>query len=191
MNYDDSELKNLIEAAIFVAEQPLTVSQIKQQLFGELAISSKKIKLIIEKLQQDYANRGVHLVELANGYRFQTSTALSEPLANLFQERPMKLSQALLETLALIAYKQPITRGEIEDVRGVSVSSQIIKTLTERHWVHVVGHKEVPGRPALYATTSEFLQYFSLSSLAQLPQVMPITEFSLSESLKQPQETEA
>ncbi len=115
---------------------------------------------------------------MASGYRFQTPSDLSEDLAHLYQEKAPKYSRAILETLALIAYKQPITRGEIEDIRGVAVSSQIIKTLTDRHWIKTVGHKEVPGRPVLYASTQEFLDYFSLTSLDQLPTLMPITDIA-------------
>lgn len=183
--------EQLIEAALFTSEKPLTVKKIKQLLFSSAPVSVKKIQSIINKLQQDYANRGVHLVELASGYRFQTAPQLSERLSLLLSDKPVKISQATLETLALIAYKQPITRGEIEDIRGVSVSSQIIKSLSEREWIKITGHREVPGRPALYATTARFLDYFSLTSLAQLPQVMPIAEFSSSEDSPQPQETEA
>ena len=117
----------------------------------------------------DYRPRGIQLVEVASGYRFQSLDSLSPWLSRLWQETSPRYSRAMLETLALIAYRQPITRGEIEQVRGVAVSSNIIKTLTEREWIKVVGHKEVPGRPALYATTKQFLDYFSLKSLSDLP----------------------
>jgi len=177
----DQDLQPLLEAAFFVAESPLSIQDIKQTLLMNYKVSSKRIKLAIEALQLDYQERGVHLVKVARGYRFQTAQAHSEDLAALFKERTPRYSRALLETLALIAYKQPITRGEIEDIRGVAVSSYIIKTLLERNWVKIVGHKEVPGRPALYATTKEFLDYFSLSSLAQLPELMPLPELSLNE----------
>jgi segregation and condensation protein B len=114
----------------------------------------------------------VNLVKLASGYRFQAAANLGQWLTNLLYEKPAKYSRALLETLAIIAYKQPITRGEIENVRGVSVSSNIVRTLVERNWIKVVGHKEVPGRPSLYGTTNEFLDYFSLTSLSQLPELI-------------------
>mgnify|MGYP000300713366 CR=1 FL=1 len=178
----DEQLKPLLEAALFVAESPLSLKDIKESLLINYKVSSKRIKLAVEQLQQDYQNRGVELVKVARGYRFQTAQTHSEDLAGLFKERTPRYSRALLETLALIAYKQPITRGEIEDVRGVAVSSYIIKTLLERNWVKIVGQKEVPGRPALYATTGEFLDYFSLASLAQLPELMPLPELSLTES---------
>ena len=120
-------------------------------------------------LELDYRPRGIQLKEVASGYRFQSLDSLSPWLSRLWQESSPKYSRAMLETLALIAYRQPITRGEIEQVRGVAVSSNIIKTLTEREWIKVIGHKEVPGRPALYATTKQFLDYFSLKSLSDLP----------------------
>lgn len=119
----------------------------------------------------DYQERGVQLRKVASGYRFQTRAELGDIISNLWQEKPTKYSQALLETLALIAYRQPITRGDIEEIRGVSVSSQIMKTLQERGWIKVVGQREVPGRPQLYATTPEFLDYFSLQDLAELPDI--------------------
>jgi len=162
----------IVEAAIFAAEQPMTVDKLKQTVFADEVISKAKIKQAIEDLQSKYAQSGVALMKVASGYRFQARQDLSPWLSNLWTEKPTKYSRALLETLALIAYKQPITRGEIENVRGVSVSSNIIRTLTDRSWIKVVGHKEVPGRPSLYATTNEFLDYFSLSSLSQLPELM-------------------
>jgi segregation and condensation protein B len=132
-------------------------------------LSKLAIKHVIDELVLDYQPRGINLLELGSGYRFQTQDSLSEWLGRLWEESAPRYSRAYLETLALIAYRQPITRGEIEQVRGVAVGSNIIKTLTERDWIDVVGHKEVPGRPALYATTKGFLDYFGLASLAQLP----------------------
>lgn len=123
----------------------------------------------LESLQADYAQRGIELVQVASGYRVQVRRELAPWIGRLWEERPPRYSRALLETLALIAYRQPITRGEIEEVRGVAVSTHIVRTLLERGWVRVVGHREIPGRPALYATTKEFLDYFNLSSLAELP----------------------
>jgi segregation and condensation protein B len=127
------------------------------------------LKEVLAELILDYQARGVQLVEVASGYRFQSMDSLSPWLSKLWQEQAPRYSRAMLETLSLIAYRQPITRGEIEDVRGVSVSSHIMKSLSERGWIKVIGHKEVPGRPSLYATTKEFLNYFSLKSLADLP----------------------
>lgn len=195
----DEELKALIEAAIFVADSPLSVQDLKQTVLAQYKVLNKGIITQINELRDSYQNKGIELVKVASGYRFQAVAKYSEDLASLYKERAPRYSRALLETLSLIAYKQPITRGEIEDVRGVSVSSYVVKTLLERNWIVIVGHKEVPGRPALYATTKDFLDYFSLSSLAELPEPltvekMPLTEFSLSDTfvdtLTQPKETE-
>lgn len=183
----EQKLRMLIEAAIFVADSPLSIRKLQQLLLAEYKVSTQRIKDALNALTLDYERKGVQLVKVASGYRFQANAELSEDLASLTKERAPKYSRAILETLALIAYKQPITRGEIENVRGVAVSSNIIKTLMERSWVKVVGHKEVPGKPALYATTKEFLDYFSLNSLEELPELMPIPELSL----EQPPEEES
>ncbi|MDC8831732.1 SMC-Scp complex subunit ScpB [Alteromonas gilva] len=163
------QLTQLIEAAIFVSEQPLSVDKLKNTVLADFTVSDKAIQSALKALALDYRPRGIQLVEVASGYRFQSLDSLSPWLSKLWQESSPKYSRAMLETLALIAYRQPITRGEIEQVRGVAVSSNIVKTLTEREWIKVVGHKEVPGRPALYATTKQFLDYFSLKSLSDLP----------------------
>ncbi|WP_440875421.1 SMC-Scp complex subunit ScpB [Thalassotalea sp. PLHSN55] len=189
-NIDDTKLKKLVEAALFIADKPLTVAILKTSLLADYSVSSARIKAAIAALEQDYKTRGVELIKVASGYRFQTHHSISDDLGHLYKEKTPKYSRALLETLALIAYKQPITRGEIEEVRGVGVSSYIMKTLTERNWVKVVGQKEVPGRPVLYATTKEFLDYFNLSSLAELPDLMPIPELSLDDNLTPIKETE-
>jgi segregation and condensation protein B len=162
----------LIEAAIFASEQPLSVEDLKQNLFENVKISKSQIENHIKQLEKDYSDRGINLKRLATGYRFQVVEEIGPYLGLMWQEKPAKYSRALLETLALIAYKQPITRGEIEDVRGVSVSSNIMRTLLERGWIKSVGHKEVPGRPSLYGTTSVFLDYFSLKSLSELPELI-------------------
>jgi segregation and condensation protein B len=138
-------------------------------ILSDFNVSTQQLNKILHELTEDYAARGIQLHQLASGYSFRSNDALSPFLSRLWQETAPRFSRALLETLALIAYRQPITRGEIEDVRGVAVSSNIIRTLTEREWVRVVGHKEVPGRPALYATTNRFLDYFGLKSLSDLP----------------------
>lgn len=177
------QLQQLIEAALFTSEQPLSLQDLQTGLLGDVSISKKKLQQIIAQLQQDYAGRGVQLTETASGYHFQSRPELSDYLARLWPERSPRYSRAVLETLALIAYRQPITRGEIEDIRGVSVSSQIMRTLVDRHWVKVVGHKEVPGRPGLYATTAEFLDYFGLQNISQLPQLTefrPVSDIELS-----------
>ncbi len=171
----ESQLKQLIEAAIFVSEKPLSQLNIKQTLLADYKVTKKRIIAVIESLQQDYQGRGIELIKVASGYRFQAVSELSEYLAALFKERAPRYSRALLETLSLIAYKQPITRGEIEQIRGVAVSSNIMKTLSERTWIKIVGHKEVPGKPAIYATTDEFLDYFSLTTLTDLPELMALT----------------
>jgi segregation and condensation protein B len=163
------QLKQLVEAAIFVADQPLNQEQLQLTVLEGLEVSKTMLKDTLHELQLDYQARGIQLVEVATGFRFQSMDSLSPWLSKLYQEQAPRYSRAMLETLSLIAYRQPITRGEIEDVRGVSVSSHIMKTLNERGWVKVVGHKEVPGRPALYATTKTFLDYFSLKSLSDLP----------------------
>lgn len=163
------QLKQLIEAAIFVADEPLSKERILSSVLSEFSVSTKQFTTIINELQSDYAARGIQLHELASGYCFRSNDALSPWLSRIWQETAPRFSRAMLETLALIAYRQPITRGEIEDVRGVAVSSNIVRTLTERNWVKIVGHKEVPGRPALYATTSAFLDYFGLNTLNELP----------------------
>ena len=171
---NDVQLMQLVEAAIFAADKPLSTDELQATVLEGLNVSKKRLTDTLARLSQDYAGRGICLTETASGYRFITRPELSEYLARLWPERSSRYSRAVLETLALIAYRQPITRGEIEDIRGVSVSSQIMRTLLERNWVKVVGHKEVPGLPGLYATTKEFLDYFGLKHLNQLP---PLPEF--------------
>ncbi len=170
------QLKQLIEAGVFVADGPLSIEMMKATFLSDFSVSIKQIKKVLAELELDYAPRGIHLVEVASGYRFQSADGLGLLLSKLWQENAPKYSRAMLETLALIAYRQPITRGEIEEIRGVSVSSHIVKSLTERNWVKVIGHKEVPGRPALLATTKIFLDYFSLSTLAELPSAEAFAE---------------
>ncbi|MDT0604562.1 SMC-Scp complex subunit ScpB [Thalassotalea castellviae] len=172
-------LEQLIEAAIFSSVKPLSVKDIKEKLLAHYEVSTPVIKQAITNIEKHYQSRGVYLVEVASGFQFQIKAEHNEDIARLTEEKPQKYSRALLETLALIAYKQPITRSEIEDVRGVAVSSQIIKTLIEREWIKVLGHKEVPGRPSMYGTTKAFLDYFSLKSLEQLPELIPIEESSI------------
>lgn len=172
---NDSQLKQLLEAAIFVNESPLSIDKMRSTILSELDVSSRQLNKSLKELELDYAPRGVKLIKVASGYRFQSDTGLGQLLSKLWQETVPKYSRAMLETLALIAYRQPITRGEIEDVRGVVVSSNIIRALTERQWIKVVGHKEVPGRPALFATTPIFLDYFALKSLGDLPSAEEFT----------------
>jgi segregation and condensation protein B len=166
---NETQLKQLIEAGVFVADRPLSIDAMKNTFLSDFLVSTAQIKEVLAELELDYAPRGIHLVKVANGYRFQSDDDLGTLLSKLWQENAPKYSRAMMETLALIAYRQPITRGEIEEIRGVSVSSHIVKSLSERNWIKVIGHKEVPGRPALLATTKTFLDYFSLSTLAELP----------------------
>lgn len=163
------ELKAIAEAALFAAARPLNLAEL-QGLFEEHERpDTGELRRALAELAQDYAERTLELKEVASGFRFQVRQAYSPWVSRLFEEKPGRYTKAFLETLAIIAYRQPATRGEIEDIRGVSVSSQTIRTLQEREWIQVVGHKEVPGRPALYATTRTFLDYFNLKSLGELP----------------------
>ncbi|WP_338293304.1 SMC-Scp complex subunit ScpB [Planctobacterium marinum] len=173
-----AQLKQIIEAAIFVADKPVTHELLQESILAEFELSKKYLTQLLNEIEKDYADRGIRLVKVASGFRFQSDASLNPWVGRLWQEQVPRYSRALLETLSLIAYRQPITRGEIEQVRGVSVSSNIIKTLMERDWIKSVGHKEVPGRPALYATTSEFLDYFGLKTLAELPSVALFEEQS-------------
>jgi segregation and condensation protein B len=171
-----TELKQIVEAALLAAGKPLSLEQL-QALFDPGSEPDKKeLREITGELAEDYAGRGFELTEVASGYRIQVRSDYAPWVSRLYAERPPRYSRALLETLALIAYRQPITRGEIEDIRGVSVSSNIIKTRTEREWVRVVGHRDVPGKPALYATTKDFLDYFNLKSLSELPTLAEIRD---------------
>lgn len=174
---DANKLKNILEAGLLVAGRTLSLSQL-ESLFqhDDEKPERKEIRAALDSLKEDYSGRGIELVEVASGFRLQSHESVSDWVANLFQEKTPRYSRALLETLVLIAYRQPITRAEIEEVRGVAVSSNIIKTLQERQWVKVLGHKEVPGRPALLGTTKEFLDYFNLKKLDELPSLADIKD---------------
>jgi condensin subunit ScpB len=169
MSYDVEQLQRILEGAILAAGEPLNLDRMISLFEEEEAPSKDELRAALEALRLSCEGRGFQLVEVASGFRFQVIEDLAEWVNRLWEEKPQKYSRAMLETLALIAYRQPITRGDIEEVRGVAVSSHIIKTLVERDWVKVVGHRDVPGRPALYATTRQFLDYFSLKSLEELP----------------------
>jgi segregation and condensation protein B len=163
------ELKTILEALLLAAGEPLTPDRLLA-VFPEAERPDRDtLRAALAELAADYAGRGIALVEVASGFRLQVPKTFSPWVSRLWEERAARYSRALLETLALIAYRQPITRGEIEDVRGVSLSGGIMKALQERGWIKVVGHREVPGRPALYATTRAFLDYFNLRSLSELP----------------------
>jgi segregation and condensation protein B len=182
----DEQLIELIEAAIFVADKPLSKKRLKETVLSDISVSNVRIDKAINGIIEHYQTRGIRLVEVATGFRFQACSSLSPWLSNLWQEKAPKYSRATLETLALIAYRQPITRGEIEQVRGVTVSSNIIKSLQEREWIKVVGYKEVPGKPALYATTKQFLDYFSLSGLNMLPKLPEQHHVKIDQMLNDP-----
>lgn len=181
------EIKRIVEAILFAANKPMSAKQV-QQVFPELEQPElSEIQTAIDSIAEEYQTRPVELRKIASGYRFQVKAELSRWVSRLFDEKPPRYSRALLETLAIIAYRQPVTRGEIEDIRGVSVSSSIIQTLLEREWVRVVAHKEVPGRPGLYGTTKEFLDYFNISTLTELPTLQEVQTLDLSlENTQQP-----
>ena len=173
------ELKQIIEAALFAANEPLSIVELQGVFHLEDRPDKHVIRDAIKELQEECLLRSIELVEVASGYRFQVKSTYSPWVARLWEEKPVKYGRALLETLAIIAYQQPATRGEVEEIRGVAVSTNIIRTLQEREWVRVIGHKEVPGRPALYATTKEFLDYFNLQTLAELPPLASLLDIDL------------
>ncbi len=170
-------LKQIIEGAIMASEQPLSVDQM-MQLFEKNVPERSEVRAVLKEIEKECAERGYELKQVASGYRFQVKTEYGEWVSRLWKEKPPRYSRALLETLALVAYKQPITRGDIEEIRGVAVSTNIMRTLIEREWVRVVGHRDVPGHPALYATTRNFLDYFNLRSLDELPSLSEIKELA-------------
>jgi len=166
--------KRIVEAILFVAKRPMTAKQVLH-VFPELEQPDlQEIQSAIAAITEEYKSRPIELKQVASGYRFQIKQDLSRWVSRLFEEKPPKYSRALLETLAIIAYRQPVTRADIEDIRGVSVSSSIIQTLLEREWVRVVAYKETPGRPGLYGTTKQFLDYFNITSLNELPTLQDI-----------------
>ncbi len=170
------QLKSIVEAALLASNQPLSVPQIGELFTEEDNVSREQIARALEALAGDCAGRGVELLEVASGFRYQVRRSVHAWVARMWTERPSRYSRALMETLALIAYRQPITRPEIEQIRGVVVSSNIIKTMEEREWIRVVGHRDVPGKPALFGTTKNFLDYFNLKSLDQLPPLSEIRD---------------
>jgi segregation and condensation protein B len=166
---NEQYIRNVVEAALLAAGRPLSLEEL-QSLFDERSRPEKdEVKAALEALSEDYRERGIEVRKVASGYRVQIRTSMSAEVSRLWQDRPQRYSRALLETLALIAYRQPVTRGEIEDVRGVQVNPNIIRTLLDRGWIRVTGHRDVPGHPELLATTREFLDYFGLTSLEALP----------------------
>lgn len=177
----DDQLSKLVEASIFLSVEPVSLDDLLKGVLAPYTVKKNKLKAIIANLQNDYTDRGVNLCESASGYLFQTALEISEPLNSALEEKTAKYSKAALETLAIIAYKQPTTKGEIEEIRGVSVSHPIIRSFIERGWIRTVGHKEVPGRPSLYGTTKTFLDDFNLKSLSDLPELEEKTLEDLSQ----------
>ncbi|NND53838.1 MAG: SMC-Scp complex subunit ScpB [Gammaproteobacteria bacterium] len=174
---ESQHLKNVIEAAMLAAGGPLSIDQLKA-LFGDEGEGpeKKEIREVIKVLQDEYAERGIELREVASGFRIQVRESMGQWLGKLFEERPPRYTRALMETLAIIAYRQPVTRGDIEEIRGVAVSTNIIRTLLERDWIKVVGHRDVPGKPAMFGTTRFFLDYFGLKKLDDLPPLAELAE---------------
>jgi len=172
------QLKNIIEAILLGAGRPLTIDQLLAMFDEQEKPERSAIREAVAALQAEYESRGIALLQVGSGYRIQIRETMQPWMARLWEEKPARYSRALLETLSLIAYRQPITRGEIEEVRGVSVSTTIMKTLLERGWVHVIGHRDVPGRPAMYGTTKKFLDYFGLKSLSDLPSLSELRDLS-------------
>jgi len=190
MNTD--EVKKVLETALLCAREPMTIHAMKK-LFVEAdvadtldagGVGSDKIKILLEELRQDWRDRGVEIVSLASGWRFQSRPEMKPYLDRIAPEKPPKYSRATLETLAIIAYRQPVTRGDIEEIRGVAVNSQTIKMLEDRGWIDVVGHREVPGRPALLGTTKQFLDDLGLAALSQLPPLQQMGDVGAGRSLE-------
>ena len=171
-----TSLKSILEALLLASGEPLSLETLATVFTDEERPSNSEISKSLEALSADYAERGLELKEVASGFRIQVREDANPWIARLWEERPQRYSRALLETLALIAYRQPITRGDIEEVRGVSVRTNIIRTLQEREWIRVVGHRDVPGKPALFGTTGVFLDYFNLASLDNLPSLAEIKD---------------
>ena len=174
---DETEIKHVVEAALLAAGRPLTLERLAE-LFGAKGSAPDRatLKRVLEALQADYEHRGIELKEVASGWRVQIKRTMTDWLQPLWEERAPRYTRALLETLALVAYRQPITRAEIEEVRGVVVSTNIVRTLLERNWIRVVGHRDVPGKPAMFGTTREFLDYFGLKKLEDLPTLADIKD---------------
>jgi segregation and condensation protein B len=192
-----SELRNIIEAAIMISSDPLTIDRMLAMFPDDAQPDRDVIRSVISEIEQSFVDRGIELRQIGKGYRLQTREDYSPWLSRLSAARPQRYSRALLETLAIIAYRQPVTRGEIEDVRGVAVSTEIIRTLQDRDWIRQVGVRDVPGKPGLFGTTRGFLEYFNLKSLSDLPPLTDIrdmetiaAELNLSLPLDPPQDGE-
>jgi len=164
-----ADVKRIIEAVLLCAQQPMPVAELRRMFTEDVEIGADTLRALLEELRLDWQGRGIELVSLAGGWRFQSRPEVARFIEKLHPERPPRYSRAVLETLAIVAYRQPVTRGDIEEIRGVSVSSQIVKTLEDRGWIEVIGHKDVVGRPALFATTRQFLDDLGLRTLQELP----------------------
>jgi segregation and condensation protein B len=193
--HNPADAKKVLEAALLVSSEPVNINDLKRLFDGEVAADT--VKALLAELQGEWSGRGVELVNLASGWRFQTRPEFLPYVQRLNPEKPPRYSRAVMETLAIIAYRQPVTRGDIEDIRGVTVTTQIIQSLETRGWIDVVGHRETPGRPALYATTRQFLDDLGLRSLQELP---PLEEIAKTlqlepapepEPVPEPEETQA
>lgn len=185
---DEQELKKIIEALLLSSSEPLSVEKLLEVFDEWHRPSSEQVKKSINELKAEYTERAFELIEVASGYKVQTKSAYSEWVARLQIEKPAKYSRALLETLAIIAYKQPVTRADIEEIRGVAVNSQIMKTLMEREWIRIAGYKDVPGKPAVFTTTKEFLNYFNLNYLNELPSLPEVMDTLTLHTASQPKE---
>lgn len=190
---DSQQLTKVIEAALLAAGRPLSLDELRDLFASQGKAPSKpELRAGLAQLQEDCENRAVEIREVASGFRAQVRTEMAPWLTKLWEERPPRYSRALMETLAIIAYRQPVTRGEIEDIRGVSVTTNIIRTLLERDWIREVGHRDVPGRPAMFGTTREFLDYFGLKKLDDLPELTALTDIeSLRIQLELPEDMQA
>jgi segregation and condensation protein B len=183
---DPTEAKRILEGALLASSEPVALADLKRLFEGE--IGTDTLRRLLDDLRADWSGRAVELVELASGWRFQTRAEMQAFVERLHPEKPPRYSRAVMETLAIIAYRQPVTRGDIEDIRGVGVSPQIIQTLENRGWIDVIGHRETPGRPALYATTKTFLDDLGLRTLSELP---PLEEIAQTLALEQVPEASA
>ena len=171
---EPSQVKRVLEAALLAAREPMSPNDMKKMFDEELSVDT--LRRLLDELREEWAERPVELIQLASGWRFRTRAEFLPYLERLNPERPPKYSRAVLETLAIIAYRQPVTRGDIEEIRGVAVNTNVVKTLEERGWIDVVGHRETPGRPALFATTKQFLDDLGLRSVSELPPLEQITQ---------------
>jgi segregation and condensation protein B len=176
MSDTDNKLRQILEGLLLAAGKPLSLAAMAEVFLEEERPGDDELRAALALIAEDCAGRGFELKEVASGFRFQVRQELSPWVSRLWEEKPQRYTRALLETLALVAYRQPITRGDIEEIRGVSVSSTIIRTLLDREWIRVVGHRDVPGRPAMFATTRQFLDYFNLKSLQELPPLSEIRD---------------